>query len=125
MRKNILFFILALVLSLVTAPYLGAWYDKFSFQDSGWMGDRDGAIFFAGMLVSYVVLVPFILELLGQGNRRKLITWLLVPILLFWISADSNYIYIPIILSLIGFSLAWLLRKVFVRHHNLPMVINK
>lgn len=123
MRKNILFFILVLALSLVTAPYFGSWYDKFSFQDSSWTFDRDSAIFFAGILVSYVMLIPFVFELLGENNRRKLIIWLLIPVLLFWISADSNYIYIPVILALIGFCAAWLLRKVFIKHPNPPMVV--
>ncbi len=127
MRRNVLLFILVLVLSLLTAPYLGNWYDKFSFQDGGWSGDRDGAVFLAGMLVSYVLLIPFVFELIGQVNRKKLIGWLLAPVLLFWVSADPKYIYIPVILAFVGFFISWCIRYISskFRQPNLQIEVKK
>lgn len=123
MRRNVLLLILVLVSCFVLAPYLGTWYDRFSYQYGGWMLDKESAVFFAGLLVSYVFLIPFIFELLGTEKKRKWTVWLLVPPLLLWLSADIYYIYIPAILGLIGFGLAHLLRKIFVKHPNPPMVI--
>lgn len=123
MRKNILFFILVLVLSLVTAPYFGSWYDGLYPQSGDWIYDKEDAIFFAGMLLSYVFLIPFIFEIFGSGNRKKWVLWSLLPIFLFLMYGGINFIYLPIVLSLIGFAFAWLIRKIFIRHPNPPMVI--
>lgn len=117
MRKNILFFILVLTLSIVTAPYFGNWYDKFSPQygSAFWGPDKTDAISIVGFFVAYAFLIPLIFALFGYGNRKKLIFWSLLPIALLWLFVDINYIYIPVILALIGFCVAWVLRKVFVR----------
>jgi hypothetical protein len=121
--RNFLLLVLVLVLCLVLAPYFGSWYDKFSYQYGDWVLDKDGTVFFAGLFVSYVALVPFVFELLGSESKKKWIIWLLIPPALLWIFADIYYIYIPIILALISFFLAWLLRKMFVKNPNPPVVI--
>ncbi len=110
MRKNILLLILVLSIGLVTAPYFGSWYDKISPQYSGWMTDKNAAVSFAGFLVSYVFFIPLIYGLFGIKKNKNWIIWLLTPILLFWLGADSSHIYIPIILSLFGFGLAKLIQ---------------
>lgn len=123
MRKNILFFILVLVLSLVSAPYFGSWYNKFYPQSGGWIYSIADAVFFAGFLLSYIFLIPFMFELFRLENRKKWILWSLSPVFLFFIYGAINLVYIPLILSLIGFGAAWLLRKIFIRHPNSPMVV--
>lgn len=125
MRKNILFFILVLVLSLATAPYFGTWYDTISPQYGGWVTSKSDAVSFAGFFVAYIFLIPFTLELFGNENRKKWILWsLLLPALL-WIGADIEHIYLPIILGLIAFVLAKLVRLLISKIHrpNPPMVI--
>lgn len=111
-----MFFILVLVLSLVTAPYFGSWYDKFYPQSGDWAYGTADAIFFAGFLLSYVFLIPFMFGFFGLENRKKWILWSLLPVFLFFIYGAIKLIYIPIILALIGFCVAWILRKIFVRH---------
>lgn len=123
MRKNILFFILVLVLSLVTAPYFGSWYDKFSPQYGGWITSNSDAISFAGFFVAFVFFQTLFFGFLGIKANKYWFIIPMIPVVLLWLGADFVHIYIPIILALIGFSLAWLLRKIFVRHPNPPMVI--
>ncbi len=127
MRKNVLFFILVLVLSLVTAPYFGSVYNLFSPQESSafWGLDQSENISFAGFFVAFVFFQTLFFGFLGIKANKKWFIIPMIPVALLWLGADIAHIYIPIILSLIGFSLAWLIRKIFVRHHNLPMVVNK
>ena len=87
MRKNILLFVLVLVLSFVTSSFFGNWYDKFIPQNSyGLFGvGRENAIIFTGIQLSYIFFIPFLFELIGVEKRRKWITWFLIPPLLLWL----------------------------------------
>ena len=127
MRKNILLFVLVLVISLATAPYFGALYDRFSPQQGStfWGLDENDALSFVGFFVAYVFFTPFIFELLGKGNKKKWIIGLIVPPTLLWIFADIYYIYIPISLGLVGFALAKLISIIIskLKKPNLPMVV--
>ena len=118
MRKNILFFILVLVLSLITAPYFGSWYDSMSPQYGGWMTSNSDAISFAGFFVAFVFFQSFFFGFLGIKANKFWYIIPLIPVVLLWLGADFVHIYIPVILSLIGFGTAWLLRKIFVRRSN-------
>ena len=109
MRKNILFFILAIALSLVTASYFGSWYDKLSPQYGGWLTDKTEAVSFAGFFVAYVFFIPFLFELFRVEKRKKLITWFLVFPLILWLAADLYHIYIPAVVGLAGFVLGRLI----------------
>lgn len=122
MRKTFLF-IAVLVLSYFPASYIGQWYNQITPQYGSFFVDGNDSMMFSGWLMSFGFFVPFIFGLFGFKQNKKLIIISLVFPALLWLSSDPYHIYIPIILSLIGFSLAWLLRKIFVRHHNLPMVV--
>jgi len=109
--KNFLLLIAVFILSYLTAPYFGSFYDKFSLQyNNSFLGTgKDLSLFIAGLPVAYVFFVPFLYEIFGSGSKIKWILWLLLPPTLFWLSADRYYIYIPIILAIVAFFLAKLI----------------
>ncbi len=111
MRKNILFFILAIALSLATAPYFGSWYDKFSSQQESafWGPSINEVLYFIGFFVAYVFFIPFLFELFRVEKRKKLITWFLILPLILWLAADLYHIYIPAVVGLAGFVLGRLI----------------
>ena len=121
MRKNILFFILAIALSLATAPYFGSWYDKFFPQQGEWIIGRNDSIFFAGFILSYIFFMPFFLWLFGEENRSKSIFWFLMPVVVFLLYANIREIYIPIIFGFVGFVLAFVVRKIFFKRYSTPL----
>lgn len=125
--KNLILLIAVLILSYFTAPYFGAWYDKFSPQYSNsFLGTgKDLSLFVAGLPVAYVFFVSFIFEIFGSGNKKKWILWSLLPAALLWISIDLYYIYVPIILGVIAFLLAKLINLLIskFKHPNPPMVV--
>jgi hypothetical protein len=123
--KNFALLAAVLVLSYFTAPYIGLWYDKFSPQYGSWIVGRNDAIFFAGMMISYVFFVPFIYGLFGIKKNKKWITWLLLPAILLWLSSDKYYFYIAVIFVAVALFLTKLINLIIskFRHPNPPMVI--
>jgi len=123
--RNLLLFVAVLILSYITAPYFGSWYDKFSPQYGSWIVSKDYAVFVAGLPVAYVFFTPFLFELFGTVNKRKWILWLMIPPALMWIEADRYYLYIPIIVGLVGFFAAQIINLIIkkFRHPNPPMVV--
>jgi hypothetical protein len=111
MRKNILLFILVLTLSLATASYFGVLYDYFVPQSgASLLGvSKDTAVSTAGIFFAYMIILPFIFELFGLGNKNKWILILLAPVILFYISDNLNLVYIPILASFSAFILAKLI----------------
>lgn len=100
-----------MAISLLLAPYFGGWYDKISLQyeSAFWGLDKDEAITFVGIPLAYIFLIPLIFGLLGTGNKRKWISFLVFIPLIFLIAADKYHAYIPIILVLLGFGVSSLL----------------
>lgn len=118
--KNILLLAVVLVLSYFTAVYFGSWYDKFSPQsDDSWFSlGKQQLIFLVGMPFAYIFFTTLLFQSFGFGNRNKWTGWLLVPALLFFASGDIQHIYLPILLGLIAFGLAFIIRKVFKRRYT-------
>jgi hypothetical protein len=125
--KNFLLLVAVLVLSCFTAPYFGALYDKFYPQNgSSFLGiGEETAVFVAGVPFAYMFLIPFVFELFGSGNKKKLILWALLPVVLFYLYDSVGLSYIPIILAIIAFALAKLVNFIIskLHHPNPPMVI--
>lgn len=115
MRRNILFFILVLVLSLVTASYFGGWYDAISPQygSAFWGLDQGESISFVGFFVSYIFFMALFFGFLGIKANKKWFVIPMIPVALLWLGADFVHIYIPVTFGLAGFALAWILRKIF------------
>jgi len=113
--KNILLLIVVFVLSYFTAPYFGAVYDNFipgSLDAGAWIGTLEAWQSIIGFPFAYIFFTTLLFQSLGFGNRNKWTLWLLVPVLLFFASGDIQHIYLPIILGLIAFGLAWIIRKI-------------
>ena len=125
MRRNILLLILVLVICLVVASYFGSWYDRVDPQYGGWITSKEDAMVFAGFILAYVLLVPFVFKLLGIGSQNKWIGWLVAPVFLMYIGYNWKLFYIPIVLLLIGFWLAKLINLIIskFKHPNPPMVV--
>ncbi|MFH0999670.1 MAG: hypothetical protein V1783_02410 [Bacteroidota bacterium] len=125
MRRNFLFFILVIVTSLVSAPYLGVWYDQISIQYGGWMTSKKDAVYFAGLLVSYVFFIPLLYGIFGIRKNKNWIIWTLLPVLLLWFGADKYHIYIPVLLIIAALFIAKLLNLLIskLKRPNPPMVI--
>lgn len=125
---SILLVLVALVCAYYSASFFGKIYnDLFPNElNSGWIGGGQSLYFLRGISLSLLFfMIMFTYPWVFKTVRKTM--WFLIPIALWEIAFDPDKIYIPIILSLIGFSLAWLVRKGIskFRHHNLPMVINK
>jgi hypothetical protein len=125
--KNILLLVAVFIISHYTASYFGLIYNYFSPQHGSafWGPDKFGAITFVGSFLAYVFLVPFIFEIFGAGKKRIWMLCLLLPLALFWISADRYYIYVPIVLGIIAFAFAKLINFIIskFKHPNPPMVV--
>lgn len=112
--KNILLLIVVLVLSYFVADYFGSWYDKFSPQYDNTLGvGKDILKSLVGIPFAYIFFTIITFKLFGSGNKNKWTGWLLVLPFLFFASGDLKHIYLPIILALIAFGLAILIRKIF------------
>ena len=106
MKRNILLFILVLVLCLVLAPYFGNWYNLIDHQYGGWITGEKGAVVFVGFILAYVFLTPLIFKLFGKNNQNKLIGWLVSPVFLLYAGYNWKLLYIPILTAITGFLLA-------------------
>ena len=111
--KNILLLAVVCILSYFAAPYFGAWYDKFSpqYDDSFFSFPHSIVLFVAGIPVAYVFFISLVFTLFGFGDRKKWLIGLLIPALLFWLSADKYHIYLPTIFCLIAYGSALVFRK--------------
>jgi hypothetical protein len=121
--KNFGLLVLSMIASYFTAPFIGTWYNTISPQYGNFVTGINDAIIFSGWLMSLGFFVMLIFGFFGlRENKNWIISILIFPTLL-WLSSDLYHIYIPIIFGLIGFALAWLIRKIFVKHPNPPMVV--
>lgn len=122
MKKWLLVFVVILVsiiISYYTAGYFGVIYDK-SFPselNSGWIGSSGSLQFIRGISLSLI----FFLTLLSYSflfKSKSSTMWLLSPLLLWEGTFDIKHIYIPILLIIIAFGLATLLKKLFKRNSS-------
>lgn len=113
--RDILLFIIVLVLSYFTGEYFGAIYNKFApIHDHSLLGLSTGdLIHLIGAPFAYIFFTILLFKLFAGGNQNKWIGWFLVPPALFFASGDLKHIYLPIILGLVAYSLAMLITKVF------------
>ena len=112
--KNILLLVVALILSYFTAEYFGSWYDKFSPLYDNTLGlGKEALRSITGIPFAYIFFTTLLFQSFGFGNRNKWTLWLLTPAMLFFASGDIQHIYLPVILALIAFGLAFVVRKVF------------
>lgn len=123
--KKILLFIVVLVLSYFAASPVGTWYDTISPQHGGWMVGGNQAVFFAGMVVSYIFFIPFIYGLFGIKRNKNWIIWSILPAVLLMFGADKYHFYIPVLLIIGALALVWLIRFIIskFRRPNPPMVV--
>jgi len=111
--KKIILFVAVLILSYLTAPYVGRWYDTLSFQHGDWIIGRNQAVFFAGFIISYIFFLPLIYGLFGIKRNKHWITWPLLPAALLVLGSDKYHFYIPVLLILVALGLAWVSRLIF------------
>jgi|SRR3989338_1323659 len=127
MKKNIVLFIVVLILSYFTASYFGSWYDNFSPQsDDSWFNlGKQELIFMVGLPFAYIFFTTLLFQTLASGNKTKWTIWLLVPAFFFFLSGDIQHIYLPVALAIIACVLAKLLNLLIskFKRPNTPMVI--
>ena len=113
--KNILLLVGVLILSYFVAEYFGGWYNRFSplFSRSIFALTEQELIFLVGIPFAYIFFTTLLFQSFGFGNRNKWTLWLLTPALLFFASGDIQHIYLPIVLALVAFGLAFVVRKIF------------
>jgi hypothetical protein len=123
--KKIGILVVILVLSYLTAPYFGNWYNKFSPQYGGWLTSNEQAISFAGFFIAYIFFIPLAYGLFGIIRNKYWMMGLLLPVVLLMFAADRPHFYIPVLLIIIALMLAWIVRLVIFkfRHPNPPMVV--
>jgi hypothetical protein len=124
--KNLVWLLIAIVLSHYTSFYFGSLYSYFTSQDVMFMELPFTLIIAStGTLFAFIFLIVFIFSLFGfRKNRKWIMCSLIVPALL-WLSSDVYDIYLPIIIGLVGFGLAFEFRRIFKSLYkpNPPMVV--
>lgn len=114
--RNLLGLALVLLTSYFTASYFGSLYDYFAPQhDSLFGAPKQMTSFVIGIPFAYVFFTIFIFGLFGFKEEKKWIIGLLIPVALLWLFADLTHIYLPIILGLIAFLLAWVIHKSYLK----------
>ena len=99
------------------ATWFGKIYDYFSplYDRSIFALTKDQLISMTGGPFAYVFFLILIFGTMGFKEKKNWIMWLLIPPLLFFGSGDIKHIYLPIILGLIAFGLAKILRILYLR----------
>jgi len=120
MKNNILLFVLVLAINLLTAPYFGDWYNQIDPQRGSWFwGPTDEEIlFFVGFLMSYVFFIPLVFELLSRGRKNWWVIISLAPVILLFAGYKWQILYIPILIAIIGFGIAKLIRLIISKLHH-------
>ncbi len=113
--KNVILFLVVLVLSYFASPVVGGWYDGLSPQYGSLFFDKSDTLAVIGFLMSYTFIMPLLFGLFGIAQNKKLIFWLLLPAVLLVLSADKAHFYIPLGLVLAGLAVSWLFRQVWLR----------
>lgn len=104
--RLILIFV-ALVLSVLTAPFIGNFYAQYTPHYGSFMYDRSDSVFFSGVILSLLFWIPLVIGIDGIKKHRSLILWLTIPIILFVLSSGVKYSLISILLVGVGASLAY------------------
>lgn len=119
-----LLILVAIIFAYYSASFFGKIYNNLfpTELNSGWIGGGSSLYFLRGISLSLLFFMilftyPWVFKTI------KMTMWFIIPITLWEITFDPDKIYLPIALSLIGFALAYILRKIFIRHPNPPMVI--
>lgn len=110
--KNILLLSVAIVLSYFTASYFGIVYDSVFGSGGAWIGSEGSW----NLIIGFPLSLIFFLTLFSYAwmfKSKSSTLWLISPILLWESAVDLRHIYLPIILALIAFGLAILIRKIF------------
>jgi len=107
--KYIATVLIGLGLAYYTSPYFGQWYRDFT-GDSGTWIDVTPLLGLPLAIILFIILFGF----LFQKKAERILTLLIALPFIFWqIYLDKNHWYLPIVLGLIAFGLAVLLRKIF------------
>lgn len=115
--------IVAIIVGYYLSGYFGYLYNLLPNTYNGaWIGSEKGWSTLLGLplsLIFFLVLVSykFVFE------KKSSVLWLISPLLLLEVGADISHIYFPVILILMGFLMNKLIRKIFVKHPNPPMVV--
>jgi len=107
--KKVLLLIVVLVISCLTASYVGVWYDQISYQGGSIFVDRSVTVPFAGAVASYIFFIPLVYGLFGIKRNKNWIIWLLLPAVLLVFGADKYHFYIPVLLIATALLLGWLI----------------
>lgn len=121
---SMLLILVAIIVAYYSANFFGKIYNNLfpTELNSGWIGSRGSLQFLGGISLSLI----FFLTFFSYGfifKSKKSVLYLILPFLLFEMTVDIRHFYIPIILIIIGLLLSWIIRKIFLRHPNPPMVI--
>ena len=111
--KNILLLVVVVVLSYFTAGYFGMLYEFIISTGSTWIGSESSWNMIIGFPFGFIFLTIILFNILGGENRNKWIAWLLVLPIFFFMLGGIKHLLLPIILALITFGLAFVIRKVF------------
>src|SRR3989344_7030146 len=109
--KNILLLAVVLMLSYFTAEYFGAAYDSMFGSGGAWIGSEGSW----NLIIGFPLALIFFLTLFSYAwvfKSKRSTLWLISPVLLWEVVIDIRHIYLPIILGLIAFGLAWVIRKI-------------
>jgi len=120
---KIFLIIVVIIVSYYLSGYFGYLYNLLPDTHNGaWIGSEKSWSTLLGLplaLIFFLVLASykFVFE------KKSSVLWLISPLLLLEVGADLSHIYFLIILILTGFLLNKLIRKIFIRRSNPPMIV--
>ncbi len=112
--NNLGLILTALVLSWFTGPWFGKLYERlFDISlDGGWFGGTDSWQLITGFPLALVFFFTFLLIAFGLSKNRFIyLGLLLAPLLIFQFFVDQEHLLFPIVLAILAFIAAWVVRK--------------
>lgn len=112
--KNLLLFILVIILSISTTFHFSLIATYFTSQDILYasflpvllMGSVGGSL-------SVTFFLVFIFSLGGFKKNKSWIIFPLIPYALMWLNSDIIHIYLPVLVGLVAYALAFCSRRIY------------
>lgn len=104
--KGVWLFVVAIIVSYVTASYFGVVYDYFAPQhDSLFGAPKEITNLIVGFPFAYTFFIVLLFQAFSVKHKQRWLMVLLAPIGLLWLLGDLAHIYLPLILGLLGWVL--------------------
>ncbi len=111
--KNLLFLVVALLISYFLTPLFGKFYAYLFPKNLGGALPTDTILALTGFPLSYIFFLTLLFTAFGGKHKHWWIGILLIPAAIVEFYFDPSHLYIPILLALVGWLLGDLISRLF------------